>query len=122
MNAGADKVSINTAAVNQPEIVAQAADKVGSQCIVVAIDAKQTAPGRWQVFTHGGRNNTGLDAVEWAVRVANIIRDAAVTWRASPNLQLVAGQTKLPGNRQRTVSSGDLVLKSIKLSSVRCLI
>lgn len=72
LNAGADKVSINTAAVNQPEIVAQAADKVGSQCIVVAIDAKQTAPGRWQVFTHGGRNNTGLDAVEWAVRVAEL--------------------------------------------------
>jgi len=58
LNAGADKVSINTAAVNNPRVVADAADKVGSQCIVVAIDAKQTAPGRWQVFTHGGRNNT----------------------------------------------------------------
>ncbi len=70
LNAGADKVSINTAAVNNPQVVAEAAGKVGSQCIVVAIDAKQTAPGRWQVFTHGGRNNTGLDAVEWARRVA----------------------------------------------------
>nr|MBL8454977.1 imidazole glycerol phosphate synthase cyclase subunit [Zoogloeaceae bacterium] len=60
------------AAVNNPRVVADAADKVGSQCIVVAIDAKQTAPGRWQVFTHGGRNNTGLDAVEWAVRIAEL--------------------------------------------------
>ncbi len=72
LNAGADKVSINTAAVNNPQVVADAAGKVGSQCIVVAIDAKQTAPGRWQVFTHGGRNNTGLDAIEWAVRVAEL--------------------------------------------------
>jgi len=70
LNAGADKVSINTAAVNNPQVVAEAAGRVGSQCIVVAIDAKQTAPGRWQVFTHGGRNNTGLDAVEWAQKVA----------------------------------------------------
>jgi cyclase len=69
LNAGADKVSINTAAVNNPQVVADAAAKVGSQCIVVAIDAKQTAPGKWQVFTHGGRNNTGIDAIEWAQRV-----------------------------------------------------
>jgi len=69
LNAGADKVSINTAAVNNPQLVEEAAGKVGSQCIVVAIDAKQTAPDVWQVFTHGGRNNTGLDAVEWAKRV-----------------------------------------------------
>lgn len=69
LNAGADKVSINTAAVQNPDVVAQAAGRVGSQCIVVAIDAKQTAPGRWQVFTHGGRNNTGLDAIDWARRV-----------------------------------------------------
>lgn len=69
LNAGADKVSINTAAVNNPQVVREASDKVGSQCIVVAIDAKQTAPGKWQVFTHGGRNNTGIDAIEWAQRV-----------------------------------------------------
>ena len=69
LNAGADKVSMNTAAVNNPQLVADASAKVGSQCIVVAIDAKQTAPGQWQVFTHGGRNNTGLDAIEWARRV-----------------------------------------------------
>ncbi len=69
LNAGADKVSMNTAAGNNPQLVEDAAGRVGSQCIVVAIDAKQTAPGKWQVFTHGGRNNTGLDAIEWARRV-----------------------------------------------------
>lgn len=72
LNAGADKVSINTAAVNNPQVVADASGKVGSQCIVVAIDAKQTSPGKWQVFTHGGRNNTGLDAIEWAKRVESL--------------------------------------------------
>ena len=70
LNAGADKVSINTAAVNNPQVVADAAGKVGSQCIVVAIDAKQVAPGKWEVFTHGGRNRTGLDVVEWAQKIA----------------------------------------------------
>jgi cyclase len=69
LNAGADKVSMNTAAVNDPDLVFNAASRVGSQCIVVAIDAKQTAPGKWNVFTHGGRNDTGLDAVDWAKRV-----------------------------------------------------
>ena len=67
--AGADKVSINTAAVHKPEFVREAAEKFGSQCIVVAIDAKATGPGRWEVFTHGGRNPTGIDAVEWAKRM-----------------------------------------------------
>jgi len=70
--AGADKVSINTAAVQRPEFVAEAAERFGSQCIVVAIDAKSTGPGRWAIFTHGGRKATGLDAVDWARRmVAN---------------------------------------------------
>tara|TARA_R110002096_G_scaffold12798_13_gene45693 strand:- start:618 stop:1469 length:852 start_codon:yes stop_codon:yes gene_type:complete len=64
--AGADKVSINSAAVSRPEFVAEAATAYGSQCIVVAIDAKQAGPGRWEVFTHGGRRGTGIDAVEWA--------------------------------------------------------
>jgi cyclase len=66
LNAGADKVSINTSAVTDPQLVADASHKYGSQCIVVAIDAKQTSDGRWEVFTHGGRKGTGLDAVEWA--------------------------------------------------------
>ena len=70
--AGADKVSFNSAAVANPDVVAEAADRFGSQCIVVAIDAKQTAPGKWEVFTHGGRNNTGLDAIEWARKVESL--------------------------------------------------
>ena len=68
--AGADKVSINTAAVARPDFVREAAEKFGSQCIVVAIDAKATAAGQWGVFTHGGRRGTGLDAVDWARRMA----------------------------------------------------
>jgi cyclase len=69
LNAGADKVSINTAAVQRPEFVQEAAQRFGTQCIVVAIDAKRVAPDRWDVFTHGGRRSTGLDAVEWAKRM-----------------------------------------------------
>ncbi|MGE5233612.1 MAG: imidazole glycerol phosphate synthase subunit HisF [Acidobacteriota bacterium] len=70
LNAGADKVSINTAAVQQPDFVKAAAEKFGSQCIVVAIDAKAVAGrARWEVFTHGGRTATGLDAIEWARRM-----------------------------------------------------
>ncbi len=67
--AGADKVSINTAAVHRPDFVAEAARKFGSQCIVVAIDAKAAAPGRFEIFTHGGRRGTGIDAVDWARRM-----------------------------------------------------
>src|SRR5690606_22533794 len=68
LNAGADKVSINTSAVTNPQLVRDAADRYGSQCIVVAIDAKRQGD-RWEVFTHGGRNATGMDAVEWAREV-----------------------------------------------------
>ncbi|MFQ5437832.1 MAG: imidazole glycerol phosphate synthase subunit HisF [Paracoccaceae bacterium] len=64
--AGADKVSFNSAAVANPDVVAEAANKFGDQCIVVAIDAKTTAPGKWEIFTHGGRRETGIDAVEFA--------------------------------------------------------
>lgn len=74
LNAGADKVSINSAAVFNPEFVKAASDRFGAQCIVVAIDAKKVSlPGetdRWEIFTHGGRKPTGLDAVEWAVKMA----------------------------------------------------
>jgi len=72
LNAGADKVSFNSAAVARPQVIAEAADKYGAQCIVVAIDAKRRAGGdrAWDVYTHGGRQNTGLDAVAWATRVA----------------------------------------------------
>ncbi|MCZ7563043.1 MAG: imidazole glycerol phosphate synthase subunit HisF [Burkholderiales bacterium] len=71
LNAGADKVSINTAAVQRPGLVAEASGRFGSQCIVVAIDAKR-AGGRWEVYTHGGRRATGLDAVEWARRMQGL--------------------------------------------------
>ncbi len=72
LNAGADKVSINTAAVVNPQLVADAASRYGSQCIVVAIDAKQVAPDRWEVYTHGGRKATGLDVVTWASRMQQL--------------------------------------------------
>ncbi len=72
LNAGADKISINTAAVTNPQLVADAAGKYGSQCIVVAIDAKRAGAGRWEVFTHGGRKSTGLDAIEWAVKMTEL--------------------------------------------------
>ncbi len=75
LNAGADKVGINTAAIFNPDFVKEAADKFGSQCIVVAIDCKRVSddgePGRWEIFTHGGRKPTGIDAVEWAVRMTH---------------------------------------------------
>ncbi len=71
LNAGADKVSINSAAVSRPEFVAEAADRFGSQCIVVAIDAKKVAEGRWEIFTHGGRKPTGIDAIEWAKKMVS---------------------------------------------------
>ncbi|MCT8268733.1 imidazole glycerol phosphate synthase subunit HisF [Afifella sp. JA880] len=70
--AGADKVSVNTAAVNDPSFVGRAADKFGDQCIVVAIDAKTVAPGRWEIFTHGGRKPTGIDAIEFAREVVSL--------------------------------------------------
>ncbi|MBV8045790.1 MAG: imidazole glycerol phosphate synthase subunit HisF [Paludibacterium sp.] len=74
LNCGADKVSINTSAVTNPALVEEAAARFGSQCIVVAVDAKAVTPqnDRWQVFTHGGRNATGLDAVEWALKMQRL--------------------------------------------------
>ena len=75
LNAGADKVAINTAAVFNPEFVKEAAEKFGSQCIVVAIDAKKVSlegePNKWEIFTHGGRKPTGIDAIEWAARMVD---------------------------------------------------
>ncbi|MBQ14573.1 MAG: imidazole glycerol phosphate synthase subunit HisF [Gammaproteobacteria bacterium] len=75
LNAGADKVGINTAAVSNPEFVREAAERFGSQCIVVAVDAKQVSNGgeesKWEIFTHGGRNPTGLDAIDWVKRMVD---------------------------------------------------
>ncbi len=72
LNAGADKVSVNTAAVQNPALIAEASGRYGAQCIVAAIDARQSAPGRWEVYTHGGRTPTALDAVAWARRVTEL--------------------------------------------------
>jgi cyclase len=76
LNAGADKVAINTAAVSNPHFVAEAAERFGAQCIVVAIDAKRVSgddePARWEIFTHGGRKPTGIDAIEWGVRMQQL--------------------------------------------------
>ena len=72
LRAGADKISINSAALANPELIRAGAEKFGSQCIVVSIDAKKVAPGQWQVFSHGGRKSTGLDAVEWAKRAVSL--------------------------------------------------
>jgi len=75
LHAGADKVGINSAAIFRPEFVREAAEKFGSQCIVVAIDAKKVSnidePNRWEIFTHGGRKSTGIDAIEWAVKMVD---------------------------------------------------
>lgn len=70
LNAGADKVSINSAAITNPDFVGEAAARFGNQCIVVAIDAKKVADNKWEIFTHGGRNPTGIDAVAWAIKMA----------------------------------------------------
>ncbi|RJF99663.1 imidazole glycerol phosphate synthase subunit HisF [Noviherbaspirillum saxi] len=72
LNAGADKISINSTAIANPQMVADAAHKFGSQCIVVAIDAKRNAEGRWEVFSHGGRKATGLDVVQWAKKMEGL--------------------------------------------------
>ena len=70
--AGADKVAVNSAAVSRPEVVTDIAEKMGSQCIVASVDARRTAPGKWEIFTHGGRKATGIDAVEHAIRLARL--------------------------------------------------
>ena len=72
LRAGADKVSFNSAAVADPDVVARSADRFGNQCIVVAIDAKTVAPGKWEIFTHGGRRATGIDALDFARRVESL--------------------------------------------------
>lgn len=72
LKAGADKVSINSAALSNPGLIKTAALKFGSQCIIVSIDTKQVAPGRWEVFSHGGRNSTGMEALEWAIQAVEL--------------------------------------------------
>ena len=104
--AGTDKCSINSAAVARPGLVREAAQKFGSQCVVVAVDAKQSAPGRWEVFTHGGRQGTGIDAVAWCRQVAELgageilltsmDRDGTGAGFDLPLLQAVCGAVRLP--------------------------
>jgi imidazole glycerol-phosphate synthase subunit HisF len=102
--AGADKTSINTAAVSRPEFVREAAEKFGSQCVVVAIDAKRVSPDRWEVFTHGGRNATGIEAIGWAQRMA----------------ALGAGEILLTSmDRDGTKSGFDIALTSAVADAVR---
>ena len=72
LNHGADKVSINTAAIKNPELIKKSSNKFGNQCIVVAIDAKQIKKNKWQIYTHGGRKKTGIDAIEWAKKMENL--------------------------------------------------
>jgi cyclase len=72
LRAGADKISINSSALATPDLIRAGAEKFGSQCIVVSIDARRVAPDRWEVFSHGGRKSTGLDAIEWAVRAVQL--------------------------------------------------
>jgi cyclase len=104
--AGADKCSMNSAAVARPDFVREAAEKFGSQCVVVAVDARASAPGHWEVFTHGGRKGTGLDAVEWCRHVAalgageimltSMDRDGTGTGFDLDLLRAVCGAVRLP--------------------------
>ena len=104
--AGADKCSMNSAAVARPDLVREAAEKFGSQCVVVAVDARATGPGHWEVFTHGGRTGTGLDAVEWCQRAAamgageilltSMDRDGTGTGFDCDLLRAVCGAVRVP--------------------------
>jgi cyclase len=104
--AGADKCSINSAAISRPELVAEAAQKFGSQCVVVAVDAREDAPGRWTVYSHGGRTNTGLDVIDWVRRMeflgageillTSMDRDGTGKGFDLPLLKAVCGAVRLP--------------------------
>src|SRR5256885_4660990 len=85
LRAGADKISINSSALANPELIRAGAEKFGSQCIVVSIDAKKTLPDRWEVFSHGGRKATGLEAVEWARRAVALGAGELVLKRIDPD-------------------------------------
>ncbi len=104
--AGADKVAVNSAAVARPELVADIAEKMGSQCVVASVDARQVAPGRWEVFTHGGRKPTGIDAVEHALNLARLgagellvtsmDRDGTRDGYDLPLIRTIADQVRVP--------------------------
>ena len=104
--AGADKVAINSSAVSRPEFVREASEKFGAQCIVVAVDAKNVAPGKWEVFTHGGRRPTGIDAVAWAEQMASLgagellitsmDRDGTKSGFDTDLIKAIAARTRVP--------------------------
>lgn len=106
LGAGADKVSINTAAITRPELITEGAEMFGTQCITVAIDARQTSDGHWEVHTHGGRRTTGIDVVEWAARVADMgageilltsmDRDGTLSGYDLPLLESVSAAVNIP--------------------------
>ena len=106
LSAGADKISINTAALARPELITEGADMFGTQCITVAIDARAVESGRWEVFTHGGRRSTGIDAVEWAARAAELgagevlltsmDRDGTLAGYDLPLLEAVSAAVNVP--------------------------
>jgi cyclase len=122
--AGADKVSVNTTAVQDPDFVRRAAEKFGSQCITVAIDAKAAGRDRWEVFTHGGRNATGLDAVDWARRMAgcgageilltSMDRDGTRAGYDVPLLRAVAGAVTVPVIASGGVGSLDHLVEGVR--------
>jgi cyclase len=122
--AGADKVSINTEAVRRPAFVSEAAEKFGSQCIVVAIDAKRAADGRFAVFTHGGRNPTGLDAVAWARRmveagagellVTSMDRDGTKAGYDIPLTRAIADAVSVPVIASGGVGTRDHMVEGIR--------
>ncbi|WP_419903151.1 imidazole glycerol phosphate synthase subunit HisF [Kiloniella sp.] len=122
--AGADKVSINTTAVTNPEFVKQASEKFGSQCIVVAIDAKQVSPGKYEIFTHGGRKETGLDAVEWAQKMesygagelllTSMDRDGTKSGYNLPLTRAIADAVRIPVIASGGVGNLDHLVDGVK--------
>ena len=122
--AGADKVSINTAAVKSRDFVRQAAEKFGSQCVVVAIDAKQLSPGQWQIFTHGGRNPTGIDAIAFArevvalgageLLVTSMDRDGTGRGFDIPLMRAITDKVRVPVIASGGVGTLDHLVEGIK--------